>query len=239
MRYFLLTIITLASSLVAVHAQESSHPVDELVLDAHIGWIDGGARFLDSPRTKRRLSREEARVDRGALLDSGIAKAAKEGKLVLWYVPRISEKSKRGVQMYRAPVLDLYMRQVVFCDPSVAAIIESSFVPVRLVCDEALSKRFDVRPLDALEPAIVFLDGEGEVLHYVDHIRTFNARWFEKLLTGVLRQGGAAAPEELPAGGPSFERGLLALERRSFKGPFNQNQPSRGCQGGSSRSRRR
>ena len=220
MRRLLPTILASLVFLSAAQAQEAKHPVLTLTLDADLGWIDDGAVFLDQRGPKRKLSREEARVDRGALLDGAIARAAEEGKLVLWYVPRISEKTRKGVQMYRAPVLDVYMRQVVFCDRRVVSIIERGFVPVRMVCDEKMAERFDIRPLAALEPAIVFLDGAGKVVHYIDHIRTFNAHWFASLFTRVLDAGGVELPE--PTGNPvlelakwgAWEEALAHLEQR-------------------------
>lgn len=201
----------------SVAAQETTHPVQALTLDADLGWLDDGAVFLDHPGPKRRMTREEARVDRGELIDEAIARAAKEAKLVLWYVPRISEGTLHGVQMYRAPVLDAYMRQVVFCDADVRGIVASAFVPVRAVCDEELAERFGLRPLEALEPALVFLDGEGKVVHLFDHVRTFNAHWFASLFARVLAAGGIEPPadasvEELTARG-SWDAALAKLER--------------------------
>ncbi len=225
MRRLLSTILTSLVFLSAAQAQEAEHPVLTLTLDADLGWIDDGAVFLDQRGPKRKLSREEARVDRGALLDHAIGLAAKEGKLVLWYVPRISEGTRKGVQMYRAPVLDVYMRQVVFCDADVHAIVRSAFVPVRMVCDEALAERFDIRPLAALEPAIVFLDGEGKVVHYLDHIRTFNAHWFASLFGRVLDAGGIeppadASPSELMFRG-AWEAALAKLEAGEDRDPVD------------------
>jgi len=172
------------------HAQEPPHPVEALDLDSHLEWMDGGAVFQDGRFPKRSLTREEDALDRPAFLDRAIAMAAAEDKLVLWYVPRIVEKSSHGVQMYRAPVLDVYMRQVVFCDEDVASIMRHRFVSVRLTMDEALSKRFDLRPLEFIEPAVVFLNGKGEVVHFVERIRTFDALWFAHLLGRVLIHAG-------------------------------------------------
>jgi hypothetical protein len=179
-------------------AQDAEPRTPVLELDSHIAWIDDGSVFLDGANAKRSLTPEEQAVDRIGLLDDALARAAEEGKLVLLYAPRIIEESSQGMQMYRAPVLDVYMRQVVFCDADVGALIEQRFVPVRVTLDEALCNRFGVRPLDFIEPAVLFLDSSGQVLHSVERIRTFDALWFWHLLRNVLAKAGLALPEHPP-----------------------------------------
>lgn len=184
-------LVLVAAPLFAQEAAEPAHPVESLRLDDHIAWIDDGAVFHDQRAAKRSLTDEEAAVDRGALLDGAIARAKEEGKLVLWHVPRIIEDEARGRQMYRAPVLDLYCRQVFFCDEDVTALVEASYVPLRMVYDEAMAQRFGERPLGFVEPAFLFLDGDGNVVHTLERIRTFSAEWF-------FRVAGQVAARERP-----------------------------------------
>ncbi|MEW6071151.1 MAG: hypothetical protein AB1726_00970, partial [Planctomycetota bacterium] len=218
-RTFLLSAALLASA-PAVLGQAPVHPAASLDLDGSLEWLDGGAVFLDGPGGKSWFSDEEAALDRPAFLDGAVARAREEGKLVLWYVPRILEESSGGAQMYRAPVLDVYMRQVVFADEDVAGIVRHGFVPVRLAMDEALSKRTGLRPLAFVEPAVVFLDGDGKVIHFVERIRTFDALWFADLLRRVLERAGRPADEtgdslaaEIAAG--RWEAALARLERKA------------------------
>jgi len=182
-------------TLSAVAAQEPLRRPDpaSFALDAAIPWQRDPEPFLDGRNAKRNLTME---VDRGALMDAAIARAQAEGKLVLWYVYRIVEQQNRGRQMYRAPVLDVYMQQVLFGDPDVADIVRTRFVPLRMVCDEAMSRRFDLRPLQFVEPAVVFVDGEGKVVHCVERLRTFDALWFAHLLRRVLAHAGSAPPDD-------------------------------------------
>ena len=182
--------LALASPTKIQSEQDASHPVEGLALDTHIDWVDDGAIFLDGRRAKRSLTDDEGATDRVAILDSAIARAKQDGKLVLWYVPRIIEESSKGRQMYRAPILDGYMRQVVFCDEYVSELIDRRFVPVRMVCDQALSDRYELRPLEFVEPAVVFLNGEGELVHFVERIRTFDGLWFAHVMRRVLAQVG-------------------------------------------------
>ena len=74
-----------------IAGQEPSHPALGLALDADLGWIEDGTPFLDGPIPKRALTEAERAVDRAALLDGAIERAAQEERLVLWHVPRFSE----------------------------------------------------------------------------------------------------------------------------------------------------
>lgn len=165
------------------------HPAMGLKLET-IDWIEDGAVFLDQRRFKTTLTRQEKKFDRGALLDRALERAKEEGRLVLWYVYKISESTKNGRQMIRAPVLDIAMRQIVWSDSDVDAIVKANFVPLRMVCDEPMAKRFNLRPLKFLEPGLVFLNAEGEVLHHVGCMRSFDPLWVCQLLRDVLRKYG-------------------------------------------------
>jgi tetratricopeptide (TPR) repeat protein len=160
-------------------------PAATLGLADHIAWIKDGTDFFEGQDPVG-----IARVDRSALLDDACKKAKAEGKLVLWYVHRIIEKHLGGRQMYRAPVLDIYMQQVLFADPDVSELIAGSFVPVRAIMDQKLSDRFELHPLDFVEPAVVFLDGDGKIVHFVERFRTFSAHWFADLCVRVLDKSG-------------------------------------------------
>lgn len=175
-----------------VAAQQPDKPAAAtLRLAEHIAWLGDGTDFYERAPSPQ----PESPPDRGALIDRACKQAKDEGKLVLWYVHRIQEKTLGGRQMYRAPVLDIYMQQVLFADPDVSELVTSSFVPVRAMMDQELSDRFGLKPLDFVEPAVVFLDGDGKVVHFVERFRTFRAQWFAELCARVLQQAGIAAPE--------------------------------------------
>jgi tetratricopeptide (TPR) repeat protein len=220
----LLVLVVALSALPTVHTQERAAPpappqeLDLPAIDDHIGWANDGAVFVDGARPKRALTKDEAAFDRGALIDAAVKRAQDEKKLVLWYVPRIVEQEKNGVQMYRAPILDLYCRQVLFCDADVAALIASRCVPVRAVCDEKMSERFDLRPLEVIEPMFVLIDGNGAVVERIDRVRTFDGLWFATWLREALAEHApleearlaSASPAELTSLG-EWERALAAL----------------------------
>lgn len=177
---FALAVISNASN-----AQQTAHPARGLQLES-IEWRSDEAEFLDKQRFKTSLTVKERKFDRMQLLDSALSEAKKTQKPVLVYVYKISEKTKRGRQMIRAPVLDVYMRQLIWSDPDVERIVKKSFIAVRTVFDDALCKRFDVKPLKFLEPAILFLSSDGDVLHELRTIRTFDAPWIAQVLRDVL-----------------------------------------------------
>lgn len=161
--------------------------VVELGLGSELDWIADPEVHVDGRRAQRSLDGE---IDRMALLDQAVARAKETGRLVLWVVPRIVENGKRGAQMYRAPILHGYLMQLLFEDPDLVALAKSRFVPLSLNVDEALAARFDLRPLDFVEPAIVFVDGDGQLVHYVERIRTFDPHWFVELMRRVLVRAG-------------------------------------------------
>ncbi|MAG55127.1 MAG: hypothetical protein CMJ83_02440 [Planctomycetes bacterium] len=194
-------------TLVRSQPDQAPHPARDLRLES-ISWIEDGAEFLDQRRFKTRLTGEEKATDRGAILDRALEQARESGRPVLWYVYKVVESTKRGRQLIRAPVLDIYMRQVVWSDPDVERIVTASFVPVRMVCDESLCERFGLRPLKFLEPAIVVLKPDGKVAHVVANVRTFDAAWFADVLRGVLEK--VQGPLETKDVGQAMDRGEWA-----------------------------
>ncbi len=181
-------------SLLPAQEPEADTLPQGLGLDSLIEWRRDPEAFADGRRVKRNLTEK---VDRAALMDAAIAQAKTEGKPVLWYVYRIVEQTSGGRQMYRAPLLDLYTQQVLFADPDVADIIRTRFVPLRMVCDEPMSARFGLRPLQFVEPAVVFVGADGTVFHTVERLRTFDALWFGHLLRRVLAKTGGKVADDL------------------------------------------
>lgn len=182
---FVLAAVVLAA--IQMPAQETAAvpAAATLGLDEHIAWRSDGQEFHDNDQQP-----VPVQVDRSALVDAACAEAKRRGTLVLWYVHRIEEQKLRGAQMYRAPVLDVYMRQVVFGEPAVAELCNHAFVPLRCMMDEGLCERFGLRPLAFVEPAVVWLDGDGKVVHFVERFRTFHGHWFASLCVRVLEHAG-------------------------------------------------
>ena len=113
-----------------LRSQQPPHPARGLQLES-IEWMTDDSEFLDRKRFKTSMTKEERAFDRTELIDSALARAKQVQKPVLVYVYKISEKSKKGRQMIRAPVLDIYMRQLIWSDPDIERMVTQSFVPVR------------------------------------------------------------------------------------------------------------
>ncbi|MCA8969432.1 MAG: hypothetical protein KDC95_06600, partial [Planctomycetes bacterium] len=196
-------------------AQRVLHEIVERA-GSQIPWIrDPWVRF-DRWRRNAEPQPPQPIVDRSLLLDRALARARAENKLVLVHVPRIE-----GRPMYRAPILDDYMRLTLWSDPATIDLVSRRFVPLRLVVDESVSERLKIDNstpdaptyLDALEPAVFFLAPDGSIVHRVDRIRTFSPCWFRELALDVLEMN----PE---TSAPSIDVALAraqaaALERKS------------------------
>ncbi|GEM_PF-1767645 len=158
-----------------------------------VPWIADPYRRFDLARSNRMRVRQPhtPRLDRGALLDHALALAKAEKRLVLVYGFRIE-----GRHMYRAPLVDDYMRLSLFADPELAALITRRFVPIRLFVDRKVGRRlgaWNADPKDPLflkvvEPALFFVRPDGKVVHTIQRIRTFSVPWIRAQLRGVLRR---------------------------------------------------
>jgi tetratricopeptide (TPR) repeat protein len=154
--------------------------------DGTIGWITDG---YASPDAGRPVPIPNDGVDRSALLDVALKRAAEEKKLVLWYVTRL-----HGPQVYRSPILDDYLRIAAFTDPRLCALIDGRFVPLRMAATKEIGERTGVAALEWVEPAFAILSPEGKVLRKFDRIRSFGVERFRALLVGTLRRHADLAP---------------------------------------------
>jgi len=141
-----------------------------------IGPDDGGAAFQYVERGPR-----AGPADLERLLAEALERARAERKLVLWHVYRL-----QGGHMYRAPLLDDYMDQLVWSDPALVELVQRAFVPLRTQCPQELGGRFGLKAWDVVEPVVLFLEPDGTVAHRIDRIRTFHAGWFGHVFRRVL-----------------------------------------------------
>src|SRR5438105_11153032 len=124
-------------------------------------------------------------------MTDALAKAKKEKKPVAWWVPTLE-----GSPMDRKVVLENYMLAGPFMMPGVVELVRERFVPLKLVGDPAFHKTYGVDLLEFIEPGLVFLDGDGKLIHKADRITTFSEEWFTHLLRGVLKKAGAEVEEK-------------------------------------------
>ena len=182
--------LTLALLSAPGFAQDGGGPPDPVAatatLGADVAWfVEDPALIAEGNQQERRaLATNRVAIkgfDRKQAFDDLLAEAKRQNRIALWYVPRLT-----GRQMYRPAVLDLYMKATVFSDPTCVDLINRRFVPARLVCDPTLQERTGLVPPDVVEPALVFLAPDGEILRTVDGIRTFNMTWFADVMQSVL-----------------------------------------------------
>src|SRR5579863_2047680 len=114
-------------------------PSDEALArrcDSQISWLSDGVGLIDMelaaghhPQYPEAHQPSYA-ADRPALLAKALAAAQEQRRLILWYCPRM-----HGLHMYRAVVVDRYMKLTAFTDPGVVDLIRSKFIPLRMCCD--------------------------------------------------------------------------------------------------------
>jgi tetratricopeptide (TPR) repeat protein len=191
---------------------------------AQVTWFRHDPRLLEEGRNRAEVAKSDAEsrdFDRSAAMDEAIKEAATQGKLVLWYVPRILKSSfpSQGAQMYRPAILDGYVKATFFTDPDLVDLINHRFVPARIIVDRALGERFAIEAPDSVEPVFVILNGKGDVLHKIDRIRTFNSSWFYRVLLESLKSDTSMPPSLTPEETSSAATRARALRRRGHDVP--------------------
>ncbi|GAB4149836.1 MAG: hypothetical protein Fur0037_18230 [Planctomycetota bacterium] len=121
-------------------------------------------------------------------LAAALREAAATNLLVFWYVPTL-----RGSPMDRRPEIDRYMMAGPFSWPSTIDLLNDHFVPVRLVPEGDLQKRYGLERLSFIEPGWIVLDGRGREKARLDRITTLHPTWFE----APLRRLAGLAPVPL------------------------------------------
>lgn len=211
MRSFLLFSVFLASSLgLPLFSQEDPKEAQYSRLDTAIAWLSDGVKLPDAEALGRRRSKPE--TDPEDVIAAAKERAAKEKKLILWYVPR-----QPGSHMNRAAILDGYLKTAVFSDPEVAEFVNRAFVPVRCCVTTALASDHAIRRFAFVEPGFLFLNPQGETVHVVDRLRTFNADWCLALFRAVLAKHPEFAVKEAAPGAGLLDRAKEARRRRDGK----------------------
>ncbi len=153
-------------------------------LGSGVAWVVNDPVLLAEGRNRAEVNasrKANKDFDRVKAMDRALAQAKSKNRPVLWFVPRILA-GMGGRQMYRPALPDLYARSVFFTDPECVDLLNRRFIPVRLVCDTPLGKRFGISAPDRVEPALVILGPDGKVIRMIDRIRSFNASWLDRLL---------------------------------------------------------
>lgn len=192
--------------------------------DSQIPWISDGTELIDMelaaghhPQHPEARKPRNFDVDRLPLLEKARSEAAARRRLILLYCPRAA-----GLHMYRAVLLDRYMRIAAFTDPGVVDLVRAKFVPLRLCADEKISAALGLKPFGFVEPGLIVLTPEGKVVRRIDRIRTFNADWFRAVLRAALREhpeynrpAGESAADLLRGGDDEEAFGRASAQERA------------------------
>lgn len=154
--------------------------VNHDALHKKCGWE---IKWISDPAYQDGIRRALPECDRRTLLDEARAKARQAKKPIFWYAYRFA-----GAQMYRPNLVDSYMMQVVFSDEDIVNMLNLRCIPLRLACDKSITEVTQLKALDCVEPAVVLLDAEGNVLWKIDRIRTFDADWFAFQIREALKK---------------------------------------------------
>ncbi len=182
MKYLL--VAALATLLAGERPQQTREGLLYKKCDSQIPWITDGIELQDNLVGGR--TPKEPVVDREALLSQAKRLAAEKNRLILWYCFRVP-----GSHMYRGRLPDQYMKVAVFTDPAVVDLVKAKFVPLRMACDLPVGLPRGIKAFDFVEPGLILMTPEGNVVHAIDRIRTFNPGWIRSVLAAVLRKNEA------------------------------------------------
>ena len=128
-------------------------------------------------------------------LKTAIADAKKSKKPIFWYVHTLE-----GSFMDRQPEVDRYMMGGPFSWPSMVQLLNEDYIPLRLAADRKLCKKYDLEPVQFIEPGILVLSSSGKEQSRLDRITTMHPGWFQTQFSsrlGMISNFPGSLPPEL------------------------------------------
>ncbi|MEZ5988523.1 MAG: prenyltransferase/squalene oxidase repeat-containing protein [Planctomycetota bacterium] len=141
-------------------------------------------------------------------LDRALARAGREGRLVLWAPPTVPRSP-----MDRKQICDLYLRSALFAEPGLRPLL-ARYVLYRGEPTAAQAKRFDLVPFHLVEPGWVVLDSEGKERDRLHAVGTFCVPWLRRRLAAPLSD---ADRREAARAGGELEGWLQAMAAGRFE----------------------
>lgn len=114
-------------------------------------------------------------------LKTAISDAKKAKKPIFWYVHTLE-----GSFMDRQPEVDRYMMGGPFSWPSMVQLLNADYIPLRLAADRKLCKKYDLEPVQFIEPGILVLSSSGKEQSRLDRITTMHPGWFQTQFSSRL-----------------------------------------------------
>lgn len=139
-------------------------------------------------------------------LEEARQRSRETGRPIAWWVPTL-----QGSPMDRKKVIEKYLLAGPLMMPDVVELMTRDFIPLKMAGNSSHRDPFGLAPADFIEPGLLFLTANLEVIHRVDRISTFSEEWFRHLLEGVLRK--ASRPIRGDRAWPEGPRRLLAAGR--------------------------
>lgn len=123
-------------------------------------------------------------------LENALEAAARQNRLVFWYVP-IVDKSK----MDKKAALDAYVRASLLTDPEIVDLIGKNFIALAQVAKGEHASKLGIVPLKFVEPGFVILNSRGEPVHRFDGFTTCSPEYLSFALHTILKQPMPARPD--------------------------------------------
>ncbi|PCJ55668.1 MAG: hypothetical protein COA70_00895 [Planctomycetota bacterium] len=150
------------------------------VLASSTSWAQNSTEKIRSTPSELALSvgtKVEWRTD----LKTAISHATKAKKPIFWYVTTL-----QGSFMDRQPEVDRYMMGGPFSWPAMVRLLNEDYIPLRLPADRKLRKKYNLAPVEFIEPGILILSSKGKEKSRVDRVTTLHPGWFQAQFNGQI-----------------------------------------------------
>lgn len=115
------------------------------------------------------------------MTDSVFEQAAKEGKSVFWYVPRLMDTF-----MDRKTEIDRYMMAGPFSWPAIRETIMENSIAVKDAPLGDYRENYDLKPYQFVEPGFLILNSDRSVKFSIDRLTTIHPKWMLRVLETQL-----------------------------------------------------
>lgn len=168
---------------------------------AHAAMLLLAALLAQERAPDRRLeglaSKCGAEIPWAPSLEEARKRSRETGRPIAWWIPAL-----KGSPMDRKLVIEKYLLAGPLMMPDVVDLLSKDFVPLLQPGEAAHRRAFGLAPLEFIEPGVLFLTADLEVIHKADRLSTFSEEWFRNLLENVLRKAGREVPRpDRPAPG--------------------------------------
>ncbi len=153
----------------------------------------------------------DAAIKAAPPLDDLLDEARRDQRLLFWYVP-----ATVGQHMILPHLLDRYMTTGPLSDPEVIDVVRRRYVALKLPAGGALARRFHLEAPAFVEPGVLVLDADGEVVARADRISTFSGEWLAAFLRDAAGEPATPGSHDDAKSRDPLERGRARLAAGRF-----------------------